>query len=334
MPFCSNCGQRLAEGVKFCPECGAAVGGVSSQRKQIFEGEVRKCPNCGGPLKAFEITCPVCGYELRDAKASSSVQKLAETIAQIEQSRPNPKKKTFKEQFFSNGPKEASATDQSIASAIQHFPIPNTKEDIIEFMLLASANIDTEALGSEDKGTSKNVIAEAWIAKYEQAYQKAKILLGTSPEFSEIQSIYDGKKKAIKKGRQKSVRTIIKIFAGIIIFYLILGLFIYLIPEPSLEAQIKERQSHLETVVEQIEADIAAGRFNNARNKTYTLTFDSDLSSEKAEYWEKKQAEILSLIDSIDNGNDLSTPEKETEGIISGFFKGIEEGIKATTGGE
>ena len=66
MPFCSNCGQRLAEGVKFCPECGAAVGGVSSQRKQIFEGEVRKCPICGGPLKAIDITCHVCGYDLRD----------------------------------------------------------------------------------------------------------------------------------------------------------------------------------------------------------------------------------------------------------------------------
>ncbi len=29
MPFCANCGHEVAEGVAFCPQCGAAVGGSS-----------------------------------------------------------------------------------------------------------------------------------------------------------------------------------------------------------------------------------------------------------------------------------------------------------------
>ncbi len=29
MPFCANCGHEVAEGVAFCPQCGAAQGGVA-----------------------------------------------------------------------------------------------------------------------------------------------------------------------------------------------------------------------------------------------------------------------------------------------------------------
>lgn len=67
-------------------------------------------------------------------------------------------------------------------------------------------------------------------------------------------------------------------------------------PEPTIEKQIEQRQNHLEYVAEQIEDDISYGRFEDARNKAYTLTFERDLSEEKSEYWEKKQNEILKQI--------------------------------------
>ena len=45
MAFCINCGQELAEGAKFCANCGRAVGasqnGVKEQRKTVYDGE---CP--------------------------------------------------------------------------------------------------------------------------------------------------------------------------------------------------------------------------------------------------------------------------------------------------
>lgn len=46
--FCSNCGQPLTAGAKFCPSCGAKQG-----------GEV--CANCGAPLAADAKFCPQCG---------------------------------------------------------------------------------------------------------------------------------------------------------------------------------------------------------------------------------------------------------------------------------
>lgn len=64
---------------------------------------------------------------------------------------------------------------------IRNFPIPNTKEDIIEFMILASSNI----LGEDERD-----IYEAWLAKFEQAYQKALILFAGDPDIVRIQQIY------------------------------------------------------------------------------------------------------------------------------------------------
>ena len=55
MAFCINCGQELAEGAKFCANCGKAVTGenTTSQRKTVYEGNLHKCPNCGEVLNSF-----------------------------------------------------------------------------------------------------------------------------------------------------------------------------------------------------------------------------------------------------------------------------------------
>lgn len=168
MPFCSNCGQRLTDNAKFCPNCGATVEkgreDVTPERKQVFEGEIRKCPNCGEALKAFEATCPVCGYELRGVKASDSIQEFYARL-------------------------ERASTDEQRAALIRSYPIPNSKEDIIEFIILASTNIDS----------AKESTFDAWATKFEQSYQKAKLAFPNGPDFSEIQKIYKKTNQKISK---------------------------------------------------------------------------------------------------------------------------------------
>ena len=55
MAFCINCGQELAEGAKFCANCGKAVNGENptTQRKTVYEGQIHKCPNCGEVINSF-----------------------------------------------------------------------------------------------------------------------------------------------------------------------------------------------------------------------------------------------------------------------------------------
>jgi len=103
----------------------------------------------------------------------------------------------------------ADPTDKSIANVINSFVIPNTREDILEFMILAANSIDVSALdhmrnqGSSD-GLSRNLVANAWVSKFEQSYQKAKIAFGKSPEFNEIEELYTKKQREIHRGRTQS----------------------------------------------------------------------------------------------------------------------------------
>ena len=34
--FCSNCGNELTEGVKYCSKCGASVGGESNNKETVI----------------------------------------------------------------------------------------------------------------------------------------------------------------------------------------------------------------------------------------------------------------------------------------------------------
>lgn len=63
---------------------------------------------------------------------------------------------------------------------IRNFYIPNTKEDICEFFILAVSNIK-----------ARDDCEDAWRAKLEQAYQKARLSFGNDSSFSEINKLYE-----------------------------------------------------------------------------------------------------------------------------------------------
>ena len=176
MAYCINCGQELAEGAKFCASCGASASGTNqgTQRKNTYDGEIHKCPNCGEVLNSFVTNCPSCGYEIRGASTSNAVKEFATQLT-------------------------SAKTQQEKASIIRNFPIPNTKEDVMEFMILASTNI-TNNLESD--------ISAAWQSKTEQAYQKAKILFQDEQELLNIQNIYS--QVCAKLSKQKKIDTVKK----------------------------------------------------------------------------------------------------------------------------
>ena len=67
MSFCSNCGKPISSGSRFCSECGAPAAsssaGTYNVRREVFVGEVRKCPACGAEVNSFTAYCPECGHE-------------------------------------------------------------------------------------------------------------------------------------------------------------------------------------------------------------------------------------------------------------------------------
>ena len=221
-----NCGKPLPDGAKFCSECGTPSGSVKTeretQRETVYEGKVFKCPNCGDILDSDELVCETCGYERRGSKGTSSVTELATNIKELEAQRPPKKIGNIFTNAFTGG--QISNADHQIVSLIRNFAIPNTKEDILEFVVLAAANIDMKVYGLNSQqyqnfNPERREISDAWLAKFEQAYQKAQLMLGGSQEFINIQNLYNQKMKEIKKMKRQVPTLVLSIVGGLIAFY-------------------------------------------------------------------------------------------------------------------
>ena len=102
---------------------------VLDQKKKEAFGRV--CPNCGKQVAPLVLKCD-CGYEFTN-KQVSSVALLSEKIEKIMET---PLKKSPKEDGYQE---EIADRYKKIRNTITMFPVPNSKEDIIEFLSLAAS---------------------------------------------------------------------------------------------------------------------------------------------------------------------------------------------------
>ena len=168
--YCEKCGEKLNEGAMFCHGCGAPITQSDENgRKQSFAGEIVKCPSCGEILSAFEGICPSCGFELRNIKSSKAVSEFAYEL-------------------------KKSTSNSEKANIIRNFPVPHTREDILEFLILASSNIEEDI---------QNDISEAWKSKMDQTYQKATVVINDEKELEHITELYKTAEEKLKKKKSR-----------------------------------------------------------------------------------------------------------------------------------
>lgn len=142
---------------------------ISSAPKSDKYGDVKKCPACGAMITAFSAICPECGHEFSNIAANSSIQKLFEMLNEAEGQ---------KEGLWGAMNDEKFNRKKSI---IQNFPIPTTKDDIIEFLSLTvplarKKNLFKKIMDNDsDAGADK--MRPIWRAKCEQIIMKAKFSL-------------------------------------------------------------------------------------------------------------------------------------------------------------
>lgn len=230
MAFCVQCGQQLAEGVRFCANCGTPVGKEGrTQRETVYEGNLHKCPNCGEILKSFTTNCPACGHEIRSGRTTNSVRELSQKLERLEAMRPPKKPKSMFAQAFSGG--QLQHIDEQKVDLIKNYTIPNTKEDILEFIILAASNIDLKVYGLNSQQyqvykPAQRELSDAWLSKLEQADQKAEILFGGTSEYSRVRSVYEKKLKEIKRKKLEMPLLIIGILAATFIPLILCGIFL------------------------------------------------------------------------------------------------------------
>ena len=218
--FCSNCGTKLNDNAKFCYECGSAVAIAqthasssnpqthtvnNSERRQEYVGKVLKCPHCGYVITETTAICPACGMQITGRAAVSSIQAFKDQLMEIERTR---KQKPF---TMFNLDCSVDPADMRKLTLIRNFPIPNSIDDVVEFMLLAVANIEVslskqtllnkiDRIGKteETSHTIPTTISDAWVAKMEQVYRKAEIVFPNEPAFAGVKKIYLEKMAELK----------------------------------------------------------------------------------------------------------------------------------------
>lgn len=197
MSYCANCGQPLDDDANFCPNCGDKINNLVvntiSKRKIVKVGDVHKCPKCGEALGVFNDYCRTCGYVLNKAEEADSVKDLLLKLQQIDNER-GPRisftlisiNDSGNDDAFSRF--EADREDRKV-ELILNFVIPNSRKEILEFLMVASTSM---------RGSASSKIRSAWHAKFEQAYQKAGIIFGDTEDFEKVRSMYNKEKKRTK----------------------------------------------------------------------------------------------------------------------------------------
>ena len=231
MPFCSECGSKLELNAKFCNVCGKKVGEPSTSNtiNNVSDGNIKmvNCPRCGSPIDSFVAVCSYCGCEIRNATANSAVKEFEKKLEQIEATK-KPSSMIGEAALAMLGVAGGTnITDQKIANLIANYPVPNNKEDIMEFLIMAVSNIDEEAYDKTFNGygvnsTGKQAITAAWKSKYNQMYHKARLMFPEEKRLDEINKMYEAKQKKINKVKFMPFIIMGALFAGLMIMTMIM----------------------------------------------------------------------------------------------------------------
>lgn len=177
-----------------------------------------KCPQCGELIDAFVAKCPACGYELRGAPAASA---LCELMDRLQTLQTYEKGEAHKRGIFAHLWRVTSEAEDAAASLIREFPIPNTKEDLMEFLVLAASNVDPDAFNELKKASlspGEAMRSRAWMAKLEQAYQKASITMGNERGFARCEEIYNKTSRKVLHARH----ALILFSTGLVLAWIVL----------------------------------------------------------------------------------------------------------------
>ncbi len=195
--FCTQCGKQLEDGVKFCSSCGSPI---KNQTNTSYAGNNLKCPNCGAPLSSISATCPSCGIGFSSKVSSAVIKDFNRQLSEID----NENKGLLSNivQSISSTVKENIEQDKRKRKLmlIRNFPVPNSLDEIMEFILLAESNIDTNLSkktffhrgpsGNIDWNITQRDISDEWVVKLQQIYAKAKIVFKNDPSFPTVKKHY------------------------------------------------------------------------------------------------------------------------------------------------
>jgi len=288
-------------------------------------GDVRKCPACGAIAESFAVKCQDCGTEFRNIEASQNIIKFFEKLDEIESNR---KDSVYSSDGNANGigvltiikwlffwyillplkivnffinkskPAKWSTTDSRKEELILNFPVPASKEEILEFLTLAYSRLNTNTyfnLFSEET-KYKNAWNKIWLKKIEQINAKASLAMKNDKKsLEDVQNIANESRNIIKNNNSKAVYVSI----GFALIIVVLIAWAKISNNNSEASHTKEKELKVKA-----EEYIKAGDYQNAENIINTLSdqiFITELKSKiQLDELSKKIEELESYLQEKD----------------------------------
>lgn len=260
-------------------------------------GDVRKCPACGAIVPSMAAKCPECGYEFTNVEANSStrllMQKIDEIQAQYAELTANVDNKD-ESTIRIRGYQVKRQLNDRTAQLIQNFPIPNTREDLIEFLTLCIGNSKADSIMLD----GNDPVTPAWRKKLQQVIAKVKVALPNDQQAQELIEEYEGKRENSKKKGKK-------IAIGIVVLIVVACLIALLVPkEMSPKEQVK-------ALSEQVVEMVNKGDLDGAKTSLNNVTIPEEFQKEGTSYvTEQYDAMYLSLINAYIKKGDLDAAEE------------------------
>lgn len=260
-------------------------------------GDVRKCPVCGAIVPSMAAKCPECGYEFTNVEANSStrllMQKIDEIQAQYAELTANVDNKD-ESTIRTRGYQVKRQLNDRTAQLIQNFPIPNTREDLIEFLTLCIGNSKADSIMLD----GNDPVTPAWRKKLQQVIAKVKVALPNDQQAQELIEEYEGKRENSKKKGKK-------IAIGIVVLIVVACLIALLVPkEMSPKEQVK-------ALSEQVVEMVNKGDLDGAKTSLNNVTIPEEFQKEGTSYvTEQYDAMYLSLINAYIKKGDLDAAEE------------------------
>ena len=225
---------------------------------------VAKCTNCGANLEVDEkldaAICPYCNsayivekaisnYNIGSINAnvvnvygnistvsniSNSVQELSNKVMTLKNERRN-----HHPGLIGKVSGKTNPIDEELLSLINNYQIPNTKDDITEFMIYASSLVNPNVFDDFDSSSGTMSVPErnqikketnAWIAKMEQAYNKANLMFPGTEEFIKLQNLYLSVKGNIQKSENRSRRIVIMALVVSLLIIIVMAICFFIDP--------------------------------------------------------------------------------------------------------
>lgn len=153
-------------------------------------GNVVKCPNCGCTDVAGRAVCPECGYTFTNVRTNSSAERLAEQLAKIEAARRGSLLGGIAASF--GGGKAGEKV-----SCIKNFPVPNTREDLLEFLSMLKPKSSKYGKLFTASSTTDKAESQAYYVKYVECVEKAQRSFSNDPDFQPYYEFYQKERKKI-----------------------------------------------------------------------------------------------------------------------------------------